>query len=330
MEKVSLRYLSQEEVIRLNLDFMEVIDEVEKAFVAHGNKQYELPPKPGVHTRPSSFIHAMPAWLSDRDICGIKWVSGYPENNAIDLPHIAGLFILNESATGMPLCVMDCRYLTALRTAAVTAITAKYCASSNAKTLTVIGTGEQGTFNALMLKEVIPDLETIYAADLREEAVKEFSEVVSQKINVNVVKVKNLEEAIRSSDLIVTAGVMKPLIPYDWLKPGVCCLPLEAARAWYKDVILNIDKFITDDWGQTQYWIQNSEGAFAAKPSLYSELGKIVIGEKPGRQNDNEKILAVNIGLAIGDVSLGNAIFNKAVEKNIGTILPFMENSKLF
>ncbi|MEA4877573.1 MAG: ornithine cyclodeaminase family protein [Aminobacterium sp.] len=330
MKKVNFRYLSQEDVMGLGLDYKTIIDVVETALVAHGNKEIEMPPKPGVHTRPSCFIHAMPAWVKDQDICGLKWVSGYPENYKHDLPHIAGLQIMNDAKTGMPLCIMDCRWITAVRTAAVTAITAKYCARKDSKTLTVLGTGVQGRFNAIMIKEVLPGLEKIYAYDKFEESVEAYKRDISTFLNVEVEKAEDLESAIRDSDLVLTAGVEVPTIRFDWLKEGFLGFGLEAARAWYGDVIEGIDKFITDDIGQTTYWYENMQGAFHAKPTIYGELGEVVTGRKKGRENDSERILAINIGMAIEDMVLGQKVYEEAEKKNIGVVLSLMEKARLF
>ena len=75
-----------------------------------------MPPKPGIHTMPDAFIHAMPAYIPSMRSAGIKWVSGYPENFKRGLPYITGLLILNDVETGIPYAVMDCTWITAMRT----------------------------------------------------------------------------------------------------------------------------------------------------------------------------------------------------------------------
>lgn len=329
MQKITFRYLSQEDVMSIGLDYKTIIDVVETAIIAHGNKQIEMPPKPGVHTRPASFIHAMPAWLQDQDVCGLKWVSGYPENYRHDLPHIAGLQIMNDAETGMPLCVMDCRWITAVRTAAVSAITAKYCARKDARVLTILGAGVQGRFNAIMLKEVLPSLEKVLVFDKFEDAISSYIKEIPEVIDIAAEKVSSLEDAVSGSDVVLTAGVEMPTIHFKWLKEGMLGMGLEAGRAWYGDVITGVDKIITDDIGQTTYWYENMKGAFHAKPELYGELGEIATKKKKGRESDSERILAINIGMAIEDMVLGQKIYEEAQKKNIGTILPLMEKTKL-
>src|SRR4030042_3585833 len=151
MKPVHFMYLSQEDILNINLSLREVIDLVEKGLSEHGKGLVENPPKPGIHASPDSFIHAMPAYFKNLGMGGIKWVSGYPANREIGLPQIIGLIILNDMKTGAPVCIMDGTWITAGRTAAVSAITAKYCARKDSKVLGVVGAGVQGRYNLIAL-----------------------------------------------------------------------------------------------------------------------------------------------------------------------------------
>src|SRR3954469_8096809 len=113
-----LTYLSREDVRAFLPGWPEMVGLVDETYLAMADGRVELPPKPGVHPRPDSFIHAMPAYLRDRDVAAVKWVSGYPANKGLGLPSITGLLVLNDGATGLPLCVMDAAEITAVRTAA--------------------------------------------------------------------------------------------------------------------------------------------------------------------------------------------------------------------
>lgn len=120
-----LLYLSQADVEAVGLTMAEVIEALEEMFHEKGQGRVEMPPKPGIHTRPDAFIHAMPAYIPALESAGMKWVSGYPENYRYDLPYITGLLILNDPETGLPISVMDCVWITAKRTGAATAVAAK-------------------------------------------------------------------------------------------------------------------------------------------------------------------------------------------------------------
>ncbi|MGD9072517.1 MAG: hypothetical protein PVI69_12185, partial [Desulfobacterales bacterium] len=113
-------YLSQADVVNTGLKMAEIVDAVEQCFVELGNGRVEMPPKPGIHPGQggNNFIHAMPASIPAMKSAGVKWVSGYPGNQARGLPYITGLLILNDTETGIPIAVMDCVWITAMRTGA--------------------------------------------------------------------------------------------------------------------------------------------------------------------------------------------------------------------
>ncbi len=122
-----LLYLSYADVTRVELTMAEIIESMERMFRAKGEGKTEMPPKPGIHPGGGdNFIHAMPAYIPDLASAGIKWVSGFPKNPAKGLPYISGLLIFNDVHTGLPLSVMDCVWITAKRTGAASAISARY------------------------------------------------------------------------------------------------------------------------------------------------------------------------------------------------------------
>ena len=327
MEKVEFIYLSQEEIIDLNIPMKKIIELVEQGLFEHGHKRVENPPKPGIHSKPDAFIHAMPAYYESLGIGGLKWVSGYPSNRALGLPQIAGLMIVNDMETGMPLAVMDCRWITAVRTAAVSAITAKYCAKEGTTSLGVVGCGVQGRMNLVAFKEVIPELNEISVFDINREAMNRYKEDFENQLGVNIETTEDVKTAVNGKDMILTATqrLPEPLIHNEWFKPGCLGFGLEASRAWYGDAILRADKFITDSWDQTVYFYEH--GAFPdGLPTLHVELGEVVAGVKSGRESSEERILAINIGLALEDVIVADHIY-KLAEKDAYTKLTLMKSA---
>jgi ornithine cyclodeaminase/alanine dehydrogenase-like protein (mu-crystallin family) len=322
MDQIEMMYLSQTDVLEVGVTMPEVINLVEKGLHEHGKGWVENPPKPGIHAYPDSFIHAMPAYFKNLGMGGIKWVSGYPANREIGLPQIIGLIILNDMKTGAPVCIMDGTWITAARTAAVSAVTAKYCARKDSKVLGVIGTGVQGRKNLIALKIVLPNLSKIKIFDINHEAAIKCRDEFTAQGGIEISVCESVEDVAKGSDVIVTATqrLAKPLIKNKWFGAGCLGMGLEASRAWYGDAILNADKFVTDDWEQTKHF--KSQGAFPdGLPKLHAELGKIVAGEKPGREKEGERILAINIGLALNDIIVANHIYEKAKKKNINTKL---------
>ncbi|MEN6484337.1 MAG: ornithine cyclodeaminase family protein [Syntrophobacteraceae bacterium] len=322
MNSVEFLYLSQKDVLDLNLSIEALTDLVEEGLKEHGLQRVENPPKPGIHAMKDSFIHAMPSYLRGPHLGGIKWVSGYPSNREKDLPTIMGVLILNDMDTGAPVCMMDCGWITAVRTAAVSAITAKYCASSCTRTLGIIGAGVQGRHNLVALKKMIPGIEEAKVYDIVRPAAEKIKKDFEDELQVKITVCDDPEVAARDTQILLTATqkLPRPIVRKDWISKGCLCFGLENSRGWYGDAILAADKFITDDWEQTKSFQQ--VGAFPdGLPTLYAELGDIVCGRKPGRESDDEMIVAMSIGLALEDIMVGHKLYTMAKEKGIGQTL---------
>ncbi len=321
---MELLYLSYRDVSSLGITPAKIIEVVEDAFRQKGDGMVEMPPKPGIHPRPDSFIHAMPAYLGGSDAAGLKWVSGYPENPSRGLPYISGLFILNDPDTGIPLAVMDATWITAYRTAAATAVAAKYLARENSETLAVLGCGTQGRTNTLMLSEVLP-LREVRAYDISQQALDRYEDFVrGEGLDLEVMRASSPREAVSGADVIVTAGpILKnpdPVIEADWIEEGATAIPLDFDSYWKSSAIASMDKFYTDDVDQLRYYIE--EGWIRPIARVDGDLGEVVTGRKPGREGDSERIMSMNLGLAIEDVATGKLIYDLAVERGVGWRLP--------
>ena len=322
MSNQQFLYLSQADVTRVNLDMATVINLLETAFREKGAGKVEMPPKPGIHTMPDAFIHAMPAYIPSLQSAGIKWVSGYPDNHKLDLPYITGLLILNDVETGIPYSVMDCAWITAYRTGAASALAAKYLARPESKTAGILACGVQGRTNLEALKVLFP-IERVYAYDIHPERQQQYVDEMSAKLNVKVIGVKKPEQAVVESDLVVTSGpILKhptPTIQKDWLQPGAFGSAVDFDSYWSAGALTQMDRISTDDHAQFQYY--KSVGYFQTTPDPYADLGEIVAGLKPGRQNLKERTLAVNLGLAMDDMAVAPEIYRRAKAMGIGTWL---------
>ena len=323
MKTQKMLYLSKKDVEKVDLPMEEIIEALDEAFKEKGLGKIEMPPKPGIHTQPDAFIHAMPAYIPSLGSAGIKWVSGYPDNYRRNLPYITGLLILNDPETGLPLSVMDCIWITAMRTGAATAVAAKYMADMESSTVGILGCGVQGRTNLKALKIMIPELKDVKAYDISEDAVNRYAEEMRKETGLNVRIVGSPEEAVRDSDIIVTAGpILKepnPAIEADWLKPGVLASPVDFDSYFKRSAFEHCDKFVTDDREQCLYY--KSLGYFQHISEIYADLGEIAAGINAGRENKNEKIICANLGLAMDDMATAIKIYKKAVDNNIGTWL---------
>jgi ornithine cyclodeaminase/alanine dehydrogenase-like protein (mu-crystallin family) len=315
-------YLSQADVAKVNLDMATVINLLETAFREKGAGKVEMPPKPGVHTMPDAFIHAMPAYIPSLKSAGIKWVSGYPENYKRGLPYITGLLILNDVETGIPYAVMDCAWITAYRTGAASALAAKYLARPESKTAGILACGVQGRTNLEALKVIFP-IERVYAYDILPEVQQQYVADMSSKLSIEVIGVDEPRQAVVESDLVVTSGpILKhptPTIQKDWLQPGAYGSAVDFDSYWTGEALSQMNRISTDDHAQYQYY--KSVGYFQSTPDPYADLGEIVAGLKPGRQDPKERTLAINLGLAMDDMAVAPEIYRRAKGMGIGTWL---------
>jgi len=323
MTEPTLRYLSRHDVESLAIPMGEIIGAVETALREKGEGTAEMPPKPGVHPRTDAFIHAMPAFLGGMKAAGLKWVSGFPQNPEKGLPYISGLFVLNDVETGLPLSVMDCTWITGARTGAASAVAAKYLARPESKTIGIVACGLQGRTNLEAMACLFP-LEKAFAYDINPETAKTYAREMEEKLGFDVVAVDQLRTAVEGLDLVVTSGpILKeptPAIPAGWLAPGSFACPLDFDSYWTGEAFAEVDKLATDDHGQLSYY--RTMGYFGSTPEPFADLGQIVTGQMPGRENDGERTLSLNLGLAIEDVASARIIFRKALELGVGTELP--------
>jgi ornithine cyclodeaminase/alanine dehydrogenase len=271
---------------------------------------------------PDAFIHAMPAFIPALRSAGIKWVSGYPDNQKLGLPYITGLLILNDVETGIPYSVMDCAWITAYRTGAASALAARYLARPESKTAGILACGVQGRTNLEALKVLFP-IERVYAYDIHPDRQQRYADEMSTKLNVEVIAVKEPKQAVIESDLVVTSGpILKhptPTIQKDWLQPGAFGSAVDFDSYWSASALSQMDRISTDDHAQFQYY--KSSGYFQTTPDPYADLGEIVAGLKPGRQNPRERTLAINLGLAMDDMAVAPEIYRRAKGMGIGTWL---------
>ncbi len=314
-------YLSQAQVASLGITMREVIDALEIGFRELGNGHVEMPPKPGVHTQPDAFIHAMPAFIPALHSVGVKWVSGYPENQKRGLPYISGLLILNDEVTGIPLAVMDCSWITAMRTGAASAVAAKYLARPNSETIGILGCGVQGMSNLDALRTVFT-LKRVVCYDIVSGVVDKFVDGLRGS-NLEVTKAKTPREAVDGMDMVVTAGPIlhKPhaTIKTGWLKPGGFASLVDFDSYWDGPAMKEVDKFCTDDIPQLEHY--REIGYFQDIPPIYASLGELVAGKKPGRQSPTERTIACNLGLAMDDMAVAPIVFKRAQERGLGTWL---------
>ncbi len=322
MELGKVLYLSRKDVEAVNLSMTDIIAALEQMFQEKGAGQVEMPPKPGIHTRPNAFIHAMPAYIPSLQSAGLKWVSGYPANQQKGLPYITGLLVLNDPATGVPTAIMDCTWITAMRTGAATAVAAKYLARKDSSTVGIIACGVQGRSNLEALSCVF-SIKKVKAYDLYPDIAERYAREMGDKLQIEIEPVRNVAEAVKGLDIVVTSGpILKhptPVIEPGWLARGSFASPVDFDSYWQGAALREIDKLATDDLTQMAYYRQ--EGYFQDTPQPYADLGEIAIGRKPGRESADERTMSINLGLALDDMATAIRVYRRAKEQGNGVEL---------
>ena len=323
MKPNTILYLSRADVEAVALPMTEIIEGLEEMFREKGEGRVEMPPKPGIHTRPDAFIHAMPAYIPALNAAGLKWIAGYPENQDRGLPYITGLLVLNDPETGLPLSVMDATWITAQRTGAATAIAARRLARPESATVGIIACGVQGRSNLEALACHFP-IRRVHAYDLHPEISRRFASEMGGRLGIEIEPVLSLRDAVTGPDIVVTSGpILKdptPAIEAGWLAPGAFASLVDFDSYWQGAALRQADRLATDDHAQMRYYRQS--GYFKDTPEPYADLGELITGQKPGRQRPDERTMTINLGLALEDMATAIRIYHRALSKGLGVELP--------
>ncbi|MFD0589252.1 2,3-diaminopropionate biosynthesis protein SbnB [Paenibacillus sp. GCM10027627] len=308
-------------------------DAIENALKLHAEgkvvqplKPYLRAPEGGVHI--ADRIIAMPAHLSGQSpISGLKWIGSKHDNpQERGLERASGIIILNDPASNYPIAVMEAGLISSMRTAAVTVVAARYLAKPGFARVACLGCGFIARAQLFSMLQQFSAIQEVTLYDVKMEAAKGMAaELQEQFPNVIFHTVQSAREGVEEAEVIITCTVTdQPYLSYDWLPKGAFVSNVSIMDV-HKDVFLKADKVVVDDWDQCnrEKKIINQlvlEGSFS-REQLHAELGEVVIGKKPGRE-DNEEIIILNpMGMAIEDVACAQYVYEEARRNNLGVWL---------
>jgi alanine dehydrogenase len=302
-------HLSREEVAGLLPGIPEQLELVERTYRSLAAGRVELPPKPGVHPRKDSFVHAMPAYLRDEDVVALKWVAGYPANKERGLPYITALIVLNDPETGLPLAIMDGAEITAARTAAASGVCVRRFAPEGWRRAAILGCGEQGQFHARLLRTLEPDVR-IRAWDPHPERI--------ERLGDGVEAAEGWEDAVAGADVVVTAGpiVEDPSAPIrpEHLGERWLALPIDFDFYVTAETVAGADLFLADDVGQFEYY--RGLGHFQGWPEPAGSVGERLEGS-----DSPDRVVCCNLGIGALDAGFANVVLERARAAGAGTEL---------
>jgi ornithine cyclodeaminase/alanine dehydrogenase-like protein (mu-crystallin family) len=290
---------------------------VEDAFRQHALGRIPPPGILGVHAEDGSFHVKAAQLVAGRPCFAAKINANFPRNGTRHgRPTIQGVVVLFDAANGAPLAVMDSMSITALRTAAATAVAAKHLAREDCDALLICGCGAQAPAQLRALLRVRRP-RRILAYDLDEAKVGEFIRLFRDE--KSIVPVASPQQAMRESDIIVTCTTAKRwFVGRDVVRPGAFVAGVGADNDDKQELdpqLLAAAKVVTDLTAQCAV-IGDLHHALAAgalsRADVHAELGEIVAGLKPARENDSEIIVFDSTGTALQDVAAAALVYERA------------------
>ena len=272
------------------------------------------------------FYGVMPAYLDSPAALGTKLVSVYHGNAARGLPSHLATIVLHDPETGELQAIMDGRYITEARTAAVSAASTRHLARADARVLAIIGSGVQGLSHGQALPLVRRFDEIRIAGRDPARAAALANTLADARVPGAISAASSIREAVNGADVIVlvTASV-EPVLRREWVKDGahICavgaCRPnqREMDTALVKDARLFVDsrEGALAEAGDIVMPIR--EGAFDAS-HIAAELGDVFGGRAEGRRNDAEITIFKSLGMAVEDVAAARLVFERASARGIG------------
>ena len=315
--------------IKKLLDMKDVLGAVENAFKHKGLGKVQMPSKVYLfYEKFNGDLRTMPSYVEDMDVSAVKIVNVHPDNRNYGMRTVMALLVLINPHTGAPLAVMDATHITDMRTGAASGIASKYLAKPNPKVLGIIGCGNQARTQMLALITQYDHFDEVRLYDIYPEKAKALAREFRRHYKEKVGKIKAVSEAklcVVDSDIVVTATSSRaPIVLDEWVRPGTHfnCIGADAPGKQEMDPkILKRARLVIDDWDQASHSgeinVPLSKGELV-KEDVDAEIGHIVAGLKPGRENDDQITVFCSTGLAIQDCLTAKIAYDAAMAQKIG------------
>lgn len=326
MQISPLRIVSREDLTSL-IELTEYIEIVERAFKAYAEGDSFGTDMIHGDTPGDIEFHIKAGGLS---LDGEKYyalkinASSFSNWSRYNLPNIMGAIILFDAEKGLPLAIVDSIEPTTKRTGAGTAVALKYLARPDSKVVTICGCGTQGRIQLESIQQVCA-LQRVFAYDQDTEITKKYAEEMNEKLPVSLEAVTDLEGACLKSDIVVTCTPSRePYLQQNFIKQGTTIAAIGADSPDKQEIDSNLlkgNKVVADileqcvKVGEIHHGIERG----LIQPSdIHGEIGHIITGKLPGRENNEEIIIYDATGTALQDTASAVLAYKKAIEKGIG------------
>lgn len=322
-----------ESMVEKHLTMPDCIDAMRTAMIAVSKGKTTLPirqyiPIPDTQGK----MALMPGTISDPNCYGIKLVCKYVrEENSPYGTHV-GMVLVFDSEKGLPLAMIEGASLTAIRTAAASAMATDELANPTVDTLTVIGCGEQARRHILsMLAVRSPKI--VYVWGRNHAKVSSFADKMTKETGKAIRALESIEEAVRAADLICTTTSSKdPLIKGKWLKRGTHVNLVGAAIASSTEVdedVVTRSRYFTDyrpaAMAAAGELLRAIETGAASEDTIIAEIGEVANGTIAGRTSEDEITVYKSLGVAAQDLAVGHKLYEMAVRDEFGTEINMMD-----
>ena len=305
--------LNETETQRL-LDPDALLDALAEGFKALSESLVIAPKRSEISIPNAGSLLTMPAYQQNREIT-VKLVSVFHGNEQLGIPGHQALICLFDSQTGTPLSIMDGTYITALRTAGAAALSTRLLARTDTRVLTIIGGGVQASSHLKLLPQV-RDFSEIRIAS-RHFAHAEQLATTDARAHA----VESAEEAVRGADVVcLCTNSSEPVISIDWLAPGT-----HVTSVGYRPPGGELDRRIAEHsriFVETRLAFDPPPagcGELAGfDPSIGTEIGEVLLGQRLGRQSQNELTVYKSMGHACEDIAAASLVYRRAKQEDAG------------
>ena len=329
---VYIDYLNRFHIEELGITDEEILNSIEESLREQGRGETEIEPRTHIHPRTGveGHFNVLRGWIGGEiDSAGVKVVGDFVPNYKQGRPSKYGLLTLFDPHMGAPKAIVDATGITEMRTGAITALGAKYLSPEKPRVLGHIGARGSAYWNVRLLCYLF-EFEEVRVHSRRPESREAFAAKLEADLGREIKVTDDWQSCLEGADIMVEASRLpepKPLFKTDWVKQGALVVPYGTMSAVELSLTDIMDKVVMDDWGQAHgvfgaLRAHVDQGKLTAE-TLHAELGHIVAGLKPGRENNNETILFWHRGLSLSDIALGHCMLKKAQKIGIGQRLRF-------
>jgi ornithine cyclodeaminase/alanine dehydrogenase-like protein (mu-crystallin family) len=318
-----LRVLSTADMAAIELSPLEVVEVIERAYLALAAGTSANPRKLTVKPDDGhSVAYAMLGRDGVRDVVAIKTSYRFDPTQIGASQHYYTSLLLYDDVTGLPIALMDCGRIGSLRTPAVSALLARECAGPDARSALVIGTGTQGRQALPFLLATLPGLDRLMVYGSHPDGLSAVrAELHRHYPDRDVEIVSDLPAAATDADVVlaVAGAGTSAAVEADWLKPGALCVLVGHGLA--PSTLQQADYVIATSTAQMAVTGTDMVDEHGRLPVVDGELPEVLTGRAPGRQHSEQRVFAYNSGLVITDIALGHQFAEAAAQRGLGQVV---------